>query len=238
MKTFFSFPFLLIYVLLLLGLLWHWQYKRLAQMVLLSLIIGIYLLSTPLMTRLLFELIGGQAQALSPQQVSQTKAQMIVVLGGGFYRGVEFNHQSHAAFRSLSRVHYAAYLAKKTQLPILLSGYEAPAMANTLHSFGLQAQLIEAQSLDTDQNAQFSAKLLLALEIKNVVLVTDAWHISRAQLAFEHYGLNIVPAPTDLPDGFFEQSPPWWSARAFLFQYNLQGIAEVLGHVKYRLAYF
>jgi hypothetical protein len=121
MKTFFSFPFLLIYVLLLLGLLWHWQYKRLAQMVLLSLIIGIYLLSTPLMTRLLFELIGGQAQALSPQQVSQTKAQMIVVLGGGFYRGVEFNHQSHAAFRSLSRVHYAAYLAKKTQLPILKS---------------------------------------------------------------------------------------------------------------------
>ena len=54
-------------------------------------------------------------------------------------------------------------------------------------------------------NAVESANILKPAGIERVLLVTHAWHIPRARLAFEHAGLQVIPAPTgfvtpDLPE--------------------------------------
>jgi uncharacterized SAM-binding protein YcdF (DUF218 family) len=41
-----------------------------------------------------------------------------------------------------------------------------------------------------------SASLLQPAGIQRIYLVTHAWHMRRARLAFEHAGFKVIPAPT------------------------------------------
>ena len=54
----------------------------------------------------------------------------------------------------------------------------------------------EGRSLDTRQNADFSAPMLREAGVGKVVLVTHAAHMHRSVEAFEHAGLAVIPAPT------------------------------------------
>ncbi|MBK7301230.1 MAG: hypothetical protein IPI79_13420 [Moraxellaceae bacterium] len=110
----------------------HYQRIRLAKMLTLSIALSLYLMCTPLMMQLIFAVIG-RYPPLSLQQIQQQHtAQAIVILGGGLYIGQEYANQSRAGFASLARLHYGAYVAKATDLPIVLSGIEAKAMLSSL----------------------------------------------------------------------------------------------------------
>jgi uncharacterized SAM-binding protein YcdF (DUF218 family) len=61
----------------------------------------------------------------------------------------------------------------------------------------------EERSVDTFTNALESYRLLAPLGITRIYLVTHAWHVPRARLAFEHAGFTVVPAPT----GFTRPQP-------------------------------
>ncbi|MBK7301229.1 MAG: YdcF family protein [Moraxellaceae bacterium] len=69
-------------------------------------------------------------------------------------------------------------------------------------------------------------------------MVTDAWHMSRSVLAFKHFGFSVIPAPTEFPEGFFINPQALLQPTAMMFSANLRGLAEVLGHVKYRVRYW
>ena len=238
MKTLFSFPFIVIGSLVCVLVAMHYQRIRLAKMLIISIALSIYLMCTPLMMQLIFAVIG-RYPPLSLQQIQQQHtAQAIVILGGGLYIGQEYAKQPRAGFASLARLHYGAYMAKATNLPIVLSGIEAEAMLNSLRELGQEALFLEDKSLDTHQNAQFSAQLLQSQGISNIVLVTDAWHMSRSVLAFKHFGFNVVAAPTEFPEGFFIKPQGLLKPTAMMFSANLRGLAEVLGHVKYRVRYW
>jgi uncharacterized SAM-binding protein YcdF (DUF218 family) len=58
----------------------------------------------------------------------------------------------------------------------------------------------EAKSLDTWQNARFSADILRAEGITSVYVVTNPWHMHRAMLAFRDTGLTATAFPTPLDD--------------------------------------
>ena len=107
---------------------------------------------------------------------------------------------------TLIRLKYAAYLAKQhpNYLIVTSGGYsgkyrEADIMRQTLiKSFGVTNKIIvENKSRNTDENAKFVADLLLSQNIHNVILITQAYHMSRALMLFKKYGLNPVPASTD-----------------------------------------
>ena len=72
--------------------------------------------------------------------------------------------------------------------------------------FQTPPEWIEGHSINTQQNAQFSAKILEAQGIHSVYVVTHAWHMRRALLAFRPTGLTVTAAPTDLDEPL---GPEW-----------------------------
>lgn len=141
-----------------------------------------------------------------PISLAQTAdAQAIVVLGGGRYRMAPEYGGDTVGTASLARVRYAAKLHRETRLPILVSGgkpegaglSEAETMRSTLaDEFGVPVRWVEADSINTSENARASARLLNSAGIDKILLVTDASHMPRAQGAFEAAGLTVLPAPT------------------------------------------
>jgi uncharacterized SAM-binding protein YcdF (DUF218 family) len=53
----------------------------------------------------------------------------------------------------------------------------------------------EDASRDTWENARDSAAILQAAGIRSVFVVTHAWHMRRALVAFRRFGLQATPAP-------------------------------------------
>ncbi|MDQ0011593.1 uncharacterized SAM-binding protein YcdF (DUF218 family) [Luteibacter jiangsuensis] len=69
---------------------------------------------------------------------------------------------------------------------------EADVYAITLERLGLPRTdlVLEARSMNTFQNAQFSKPLLMAYGADKVVLVSSAVHLKRAVLYFAHFGIR------------------------------------------------
>jgi uncharacterized SAM-binding protein YcdF (DUF218 family) len=57
---------------------------------------------------------------------------------------------------------------------------------------------VETGANTTWQNAEFSAKILKREGIGTVLLVTHAWHMRRALIAFRAAGIDALPAPLPL----------------------------------------
>ena len=127
----------------------------------------------------------------------------IVVLGGGLSRNAADPAGAALEPECLERLAGGAVLARRTGLPVLLSGgavEPGPAVADVMQAtlkrdFGLEARFVERRSRTTHENARESAALLAAVWIKNVVLVTSAVHMRRAVAEFEAAGVTVIPAP-------------------------------------------
>ena len=141
-----------------------------------------------------------------PRGEEKTPPQAIVVLGYGRYTAApEYDSEDTATPLGLERLRYAAWLQRRTGLPILVSGgrahnertAEAEFMKQTLiEDFRANVRWMEDQSRNTRENAERSAALLAETKIKHVYLVTHAWHMRRAARHFESTGVRVTPAPT------------------------------------------
>ncbi|MEQ1638859.1 MAG: YdcF family protein [Methylococcales bacterium] len=198
-----------------------------------------YLLSIPVISTLLVKSL----ETYPPFQASQlnaAKAQAIVVLGGGMqFAAPEYAGKPSVANQTLERLRYAAMLARKTHLPILVSGGrvleqdqpdEASLMAEVLYDdYGLQARWQESQSRNTAENARFSYALLSKQHITKVILITHALHMQRAVAEFTHSGFELIPAPVgyladNAPNNIFSFLP---SVKAFML--SSMAIHEYMG---------
>jgi uncharacterized SAM-binding protein YcdF (DUF218 family) len=131
------------------------------------------------------------------------QAQAIVILGGARERlgAPEYGGEPAVELSLLARVNYGAFVARRTRLPVLVSGdpAEAPAMRAALaRDFDIPTRWMEDRSRDTFQNAQFSARLLKPAGVTRIILVTDADHEWRAVGEFASAGFSVVPAPIGL----------------------------------------
>jgi uncharacterized SAM-binding protein YcdF (DUF218 family) len=131
--------------------------------------------------------------------------QAIVILSGDVRRGGGPTPIVLLGPLSFERVRAGALLARRTGLPILVSGGRFYAsdpsfgglMADSLdHDFHVQARWVEDRSRDTWENARMSADILRAQGIRSIYLVTHAWHMRRAIVAFADTGITVTAAPT------------------------------------------
>lgn len=129
----------------------------------------------------------------------------IVVLGGDVQRRPDGG--SDIGGLSLERVRAGAALARRTGLPLLVSGGLtgddlAPVcqvMAESLQDdFARPARWLECRSIDTWENAEMSAAVLRPAGIGSVYVVTHGWHMRRSLMAFQPTGLVATAAPTGL----------------------------------------
>jgi len=131
----------------------------------------------------------------------------IVILGSGLNLDSPEYDGDTVTDRSLIRARYGAVVARRSGLPVLVSGgtprnalrSEADVIGDLLEKeFGVPVRWHEGDSLDTADNARFSAALLHPKGIRRIVLVTQAFHMPRARRLFEAAGFEVIPAPTDL----------------------------------------
>ena len=173
-------------------------------------------------------------QKLPPPRVvfdgtSTHSAQAIVVLGGGLTR----NAQGQIVVNGFTRLRLLQAISqhRATQLPIFLSGVESPYMQAWLKKHGESAEWLEARSMNTCENARFSALLLQKLGgAPRVELVSDAWHIPRARWLFAMNGIETVPIPTALPT----DPAPWWPSLRNL-PHTRRAIHELIAFSRDRL---
>lgn len=152
--------------------------------------------------------VGWMLEPLEPRHAinlaAAREAQAIVILGGGRNSNAPEFGADTVNRLTLERLRYGARLARQTGLPILVSGgapsgsvAEAILMKTSLQEdFGLSVRWTEPSSLDTRQNARYSAQQLRVSGVERIVLVTHAAHMRRAQEEFEANGLQVIAAPT------------------------------------------
>lgn len=131
-------------------------------------------------------------------------AAAIVVLGAGRNLGaLEYGGETLSG-DTLERVRYAAQLARRTHLPVLVTGgkpdggtiSEGQLMGEVLErDFGVAVRWVEPRAKNTEENAVFSIALLAQSQINHVLLVTDVVQMPRAKFDFETRGMEVTPAP-------------------------------------------
>jgi uncharacterized SAM-binding protein YcdF (DUF218 family) len=127
-----------------------------------------------------------QSAPIEARQLRDVQA--IVVLGG-----------------RTNRVHYAAALHRQTGLPLFLAGKgtgdhpfaaESQKMEQMLRDqYGIAARWVETESIDTLQNALYTACLLQGTGVRRIALLTDPVHMPRSRALFHAAGFTVVPAP-------------------------------------------
>src|SRR5271166_2364505 len=185
-----------------LGLLICLRRPRLGLALCAAAIMGLWLLATPIVADALARAMEAYP-ALDPAHLTaaQSKAQAIVILGGGVRRGAPEVGGDAPSITADLRLIEGAKVARATQLPILISGspLEARSMRDFLaNDLGIQARWVESASSDTHENALFSARLLAAQGLNHVILVTSSAHMARAVDEFTAAGLDVEAAPAEM----------------------------------------
>jgi uncharacterized SAM-binding protein YcdF (DUF218 family) len=216
--------------------------------------IASFLLSVALSTRivgeaLIYQVEGVSLKALSLQELSAKQASSnapgaIVILGGGLKTDPrELPYEDTPHHRTLIRLQYGAYLAKKANLPVLVTGgitptykiSEAEVMGRVLsQDYGVTPKWLEPNSLDTADNARESARILKAQGISTIVLVTQAFHMRRSALAFEAQGMTVIKAPCGFLGGLGAPIIRSWLPSASGVELTFQASHEIIGLLLYR----
>ncbi len=205
----------------------------------------LWLLSTPWFT---FQLLDHLQKPFSPLLEIPKDADVIVLLSAGHYEiANEFGSDAMPNSAALERAHYAAWLAKKTGLPIIVSGgsvtpeemSEASILGAVLRDqLGVKNVLEENHSKNTEENAKFTQALMHQYGFRKPLLVTHYWHMPRAINWFRYQGIQAYAAPTARhAKGPVEREIWQWIPQAKSLNYSSLALHEYLGalHYQYRL---
>jgi len=166
----------------------------------------LWLASAPIVAYNLLDILQNEYSVLPLQSLNSPyfTHSAIVVLGGGDDTNVEQGNIHTVSETTLNRLRYAAYLVKKTHLPLIVSGgrengsveSEADLMAKTMQDdFAISTAMKEDKSMNTAEESVYVAALLKQYQLNGIYLVTNAWHMPRSMMSFERAGIQVIPAP-------------------------------------------
>jgi uncharacterized SAM-binding protein YcdF (DUF218 family) len=147
-----------------------------------------------------------------PQEVGA-----IVVLAGGTYPPDPSQREAAPTLDTYVRCQYAAWLHRNWRaVPVFASGGRSPeqvllsgVMRRVLEGEGVPPGQVftEDRSTSTYTNATQTAAVLKDRGIRKIALVTEAFHMWRAELCFRKQGIQVVPAPCAFRGRVFR--PKW-----------------------------
>jgi uncharacterized SAM-binding protein YcdF (DUF218 family) len=184
------------------GLLLRKRWQKSGNVLIVLALVILYVTSAPAIVRPLEEYASSRYEVVDPNLI---QSGAIVVLGSGRRDFADEFEQIDSVTRfGLERLRYAAWLHRRTGLPVLASGgrvfdepdSEASLMDRYFREQGLQLTWGEEQSRTTYENAVHSKRVLNQFGINRVILVTHGLHMPRAVWSFKRVGMEVVPAPT------------------------------------------
>jgi uncharacterized SAM-binding protein YcdF (DUF218 family) len=227
-------------VLIVIGLLLRGRWQRVGRGLAWVSLIALILLGMPVVSSSLLLTLETDLPVRPPVD---HPPQAIIVLGSEVIR----THQEKLGIRpgllTLDRLRTAAALQRRTGLPILVTGgatrRDTPAVGLVMQQslkddFQTPARWVESKSFDTWENARFSADIMRAEGITSVYVVTHAWHMRRALLAFQGTGLTVTAAPTSLDDSLGPDFADFLP-RAAGWQIGYYAVHEWVGYAWYKL---
>ena len=179
------------------------SYPRLGRTLLIGAFALLWLCSTPYFTGVARRVLEDSVKAVDTQA---RPADAIIVLGRGTNAYAPEYGADTVSGGGLVRLRFAAKLQRETGKPILVSGgnpkgnklSEAQQMKAVLEQeFKVPVRWTEDLSNNTLENARYSHQVLQKDGIKRIYLVTHAWNMPRAAMAFASAGFEVIPAPTD-----------------------------------------
>lgn len=185
---------------LLIGLVVMRRRRRLGLTIIAISSVLLYALSTPLVGGMLISSL----EAAQPPAPEAGEPGAIIILGGDGERTPDQLVKAEPGPLSLQRLAGAAIVVREKKLPVLITGGKVgpgqPAVADLMadlfkNAFDLPVAWRETRADNTCENARYSAEVLRRAGINSAIVVTHAWHMPRAILAFQQAGFPIVPAP-------------------------------------------
>jgi uncharacterized SAM-binding protein YcdF (DUF218 family) len=183
------------------GLALSQRWRRAGRMLMTVGLGGLFVLALPLTGE---SLIASLERNLPLRTPTVDPPGAIVILSAEVRRSAGRNPDIGPGPLTLERERAGAALYRRIDLPILVTGGslrrgEAPVarvMAQSLaEDFRVPVRWIEPEARDTWESAEDSAAILKANGIRSIYLVTHAWHMRRAIIGFEHFGISVIAAP-------------------------------------------
>lgn len=167
----------------------------------------IYITSIPITTFYLNKLL---VDVYKPQLPRNNSSTAVIVLGGGSSRD-ETNKPFQPNIVTMERLYAGVKLTKEhpSYSYLILSAGDtsqrrditgAEVMAYAAETMDCKAQIIlEGKSRNTDENLKYCAKIIETLGVKNVIIVTNNFHIRRSMdfaYLYMPTDVNIFPYPS------------------------------------------
>jgi len=210
------------------------------------LVVGValfYLLSAPFVSKTLLGILEFSALPPTGDLHADPHAAIVILAGGRYQNAPEYGGDTVSTL-SLERVRYGARLARRTHLPVLVTGgtvwkqraSEASLMKQTLEEdFNTPVRWVEGQSRTTWENARYTKDILAKEGITHIYLVTHAWHMPRSEFAFRHFGFEVIPAPTSFSNtSELDPDVSDWFPEARALRGSYFALHEMVGLLWYR----
>ena len=233
-------------LLTVIGVVLAWRWTRLGLAVATAGGTLLYLAAMPLVADCLIGWVKTLAEE-APILPSDAPPAAIIVLSADYRRSDAPGGSYTVGPQTLERLAAAAREARRRGLPVLVSGGRADNIDNSLaemmstvlqDDFGVSVRWREDRSLNTFQNAAFSAEILREAGVPSALLVTHCRDMARALWSFHAVGYPVVPASCSRrqtgharlsTSSFFPQVP------ALLGSYR--ALHELIGLAWYRYRY-
>ena len=169
-----------------------------------------------------------------------TDVQAMVVLASEMLPATALRPTPIPAWDTYERCSHAAWLYRQgLHVPILTTGHGtagmvyATAMKQVLMQLGVPENMIwtEERASSTHENALYSAQILRERGISRIALVTEAFHMLRAERSFRKQGLDVVQAPCCFRSD--EDEVSGWLPNYKAISYNEDAMHEFLGLIWY-----
>jgi len=221
-------------------------WKKISTISLYVVLLGFWLVSTPLFAGFALRSLEQDFPILSTEDTPDVAVG--IVLGGGIRPPnpdnpyPDFGESSDRLMHAL-RLYRAGKIEKIMLVGAgpsakLADGSEGGAMASILQELGVKQEvlLIERKSRNTFENAVYAKQIWDREGFKTGVLITSALHMRRASRSFAKQGFeNLMPVPIDARAGALVTTAPMvWLPDVHALEQTTNAIVEWIGFVVYK----